>query len=255
MDFSLISFSHVNFSTTELVLIALIFVWTGFVRSGLGFGGAALGLPLMLFIYDQPIYWLPIIGLHLLFFTSLTLRSRLNNVNWAYLKKSSVYIIPPALVGVFGLINLPNNWLIIFIYCVTLFYAIIWFLNMNIRSNNEWLDRFLLAVGGYVAGTSLTGAPLMVAVYMRNVTAEQLRNTLFVLWFILVSIKMSTFKCLGVDIHLLTAIYLLPVAAIGHIIGLKAHNLIIKNDHMFKRIIGAGLIIISLLGLTQVNFG
>lgn len=49
-----------DFSNTELILIAVIFIWTGFVRSGLGFGGAALGLPLMLFIYDQPVYWLPI---------------------------------------------------------------------------------------------------------------------------------------------------------------------------------------------------
>ena len=253
MDFLLTS-SLTNFTTTELGLIALIFIWTGFVRSGLGFGGAALGLPLMLFIYNQPIYWLPIIGSHLLFFTSLTLRSRINNVDWAYLKKSSIYIIPPALIGVFGLINLPNNWLIIFIYSVTLFYAVIWFLNMNIRSNNEWLDRFLLAVGGYVAGTSLTGAPLMVAVYMRNVSAAQLRNTLFVLWFILVAIKMSTFKALGVEINILTAIYLLPIAAIGHIIGLKAHDIIIKNDQEFKRIIGGVLILISILGLSQVNF-
>jgi uncharacterized membrane protein YfcA len=249
MDFHL-----ANFSSIELGLVALIFLWTGFVRSGLGFGGAALGLPLMLFIYNQPVYWLPIIGSHLLFFTSLTLRSRLNNVDWVYLKKSSIYIIPPALIGVLGLITLPNNLLVIFIYSVTLFYAVIWFLNMNIRSNNKWFDRFLLAIGGYVAGTSLTGAPLMVAVYMRNVAAEQLRNTLFVLWFILVSIKMATFKTLGVDIHLLTALYLIPVAAIGHIIGLKTHNLILKNDQQFKRIIGAVLIIISVLGLTQVNF-
>lgn len=244
-----------DFSVTELVLIGLIFIWTGFVRSGLGFGGAALGLPLMLFIYNQPIYWLPIIGSHLLFFTSLTLRSRLNNVDWRYLKKSSIYIIPPALVGVFGLISLPNTWLIIFIYSVTLFYAVIWFLNMNIRSNNKWLDKLLLAIGGYVAGTSLTGAPLMVAVFMRNVAADQLRNTLFVLWFILVFIKMSTFKALGIDIHLLTAIYLLPVAAIGHVIGLKTHELILKNDMEFKRVIGAALIVISLLGLSQVSLG
>lgn len=250
----MIDFNLIGFTPTELGLIGLIFIWTGFVRSGLGFGGAALGLPLMLFIYDKPVYWLPIIGAHLLFFTSLTLRSRLNNVDWGYLKKSSIYIIPPALIGVFGLITLPNNWLIIFIYSVTLFYAVIWFLNMNIRSNNEWLDRFLLAVGGYVAGTSLTGAPLMVAVYMRNVAAEQLRNTLFVLWFILVTIKMTTFKILGVDIHLLTAIYLLPVAAIGHVIGIKTHELILKNDQVFKRIIGGVLIVISLLGLSQISF-
>jgi len=244
----------IDFTITELSLVALIFLWTGFVRSGLGFGGAALGLPLMLFIYDQPIYWLPIIGLHLLFFTSLTLRSRLNNVDWAYLKKSSIYIIPPTLIGVLGLITLPNNWLVIFIYSVTLFYAVIWGLNLNIRSNNEWLDRFLLAIGGYVAGTSLTGAPLMVAVYMRNVAAEQLRNTLFVLWFILVSIKMTTFTALGVDIQFLTAIYLIPIAAIGHIIGLKTHELILNNDQQFKRVIGGILIIISVLGLIRINF-
>lgn len=242
------------FSNIELGLIALIFAWTGFVRSGLGFGGAALGLPLMLFIYDQPIYWLPIIGLHLLFFTSLTLRSRINNVDWGYLKKSSIYIIPPALVGVFGLITLPSNWLVIFIYSVTLFYAVIWLLNMNIRSNNLWLDRFLLALGGYVAGTSLTGAPLMVAVYMRNVTAAQLRNTLFVLWFILVTIKMTTFKAMGVEIHFLTSLYLLPIAAVGHIIGLKTHDLILKNDQKFKQIIGAVLIVISSLGLIKISF-
>ena len=95
----------------------------------------------------------------------------------------------------------------------------------------------------------------MVAVFMRNVTAEQLRNTLFVLWFILVLIKMSTFKALGVDIHFLTAVYLLPVAAIGHVIGLKMHTLIIKNDQLFKRIIGAVLIVISVLGLSQVSLG
>jgi len=243
-----------DFSLMELGLIGLTFMWAGFVRSGLGFGGAALGLPLMLFIYNQPLFWLPIIGFHLLFFTLLTLRTRIKNVDWAYLKRSSIFIIPPTLIGVFGLITLPNNWLIIFIYSVTFFYAFLWVLNLSIKSNNKWLDRFLLAMGGYVAGTSLTGAPLMVAVYMRHVAAEQLRNTLFVLWFILVSIKMTTFKMLGVDLHIMAAIYLIPIAAIGHIIGIKTHDLILKNDQYFKRIIGGVLIVISSVGLSQVSF-
>jgi uncharacterized membrane protein YfcA len=242
-----------EFSATQLLLVALIFVWTGFVRSGLGFGGAALGLPLMLFIHDRPIYWLPVIGAHLLFFSALTLRTRLNSVDWTYLQRSSVFIIPAALVGVFGLLNLPNTWLIVFIYSVTLFYAVLWALNMNIRSNNRWVDRFLLAMGGYVAGTSLTGAPLMVAVYMRNVAAHRLRNTLFVLWFILVSIKMSAFTALGVDLHLLDALLLLPVAAIGHVIGLRVHDLILQNDQLFKRVIGLMLIIVSSLGLGKLG--
>jgi len=211
-----------------------------------------LGLPLMLFIDNQPLLWLPITGSHLLFFSGLTLRTRLNNVDWAYLRRSSLYIIPAALVGVFGLLNLPNRWLLIFIYSVTLFYAFIWVMNWAIHSRHDWVDKFLLILGGYVAGTSLTGAPLMVAVYMRNVAKTQLRDTLFVLWFILVAIKMSTFAAVGVDLHLLTALMLLPVAAIGHLLGLKAHDAITRNDAHFKRWIGLGLMIVSGLGLWNI---
>lgn len=241
-----------NFDLTQTLLVALIFVWAGFVRSGLGFGGAALGLPLMLFIDDQPLLWLPIIGAHLLFFSGLTLSSRLDNIDWRYLQRSSYYIIPAALVGVFGLLNLPNQWLLLFVYGVTLFYAIIWALNLAIESRSGWVDRLLLVLGGYVAGTSLTGAPLMVAVYMRNVAKEQLRNTLFVLWFILVAIKMSTFAMFGVDLHLREALLLLPVAAIGHVIGLRTHDAIIRNDRLFKRWIGSGLLVVSSLGLVKL---
>ena len=238
-----------EFSTLDIVLTCILFMWAGFVRSGLGFGGAALGLPFMLFIYDQPVYWLPIIGAHLLFFTSLTLRTRLNDVNWPYLKSSLLYIIPPALIGVFGLLNLPNLWIVTFIYGITLMYAVMWLFNKSFHSDKAWIDKLLLVFGGYIAGTSLTGAPLMVAVYVRNVTRTQLRNTLFVLWFILVAIKMSTFAVLNVDLNVLTAIALLPVAGIGHYIGLKTHDFILRNDVLFKRVIGGMLVVVSGLAL------
>ena len=241
-----------DFSLYQLVSIALVFIWTGFVRTGLGFGGAALGLPLMLFVQNNPLLWLPIIGVHLLFFSGLTLLNRLHNVDWKYLRHSSVYIIPPALIGVFGLVNLPVLWLNSFIYSVTLFYGFTWLLNRSIESHHVWADRGLLVLGGYIAGMSLTGAPLMVAVYMRNVSKYQLRDTLFVLWFILVSIKMTTFIALSVDLHFLTALTLLPVAAIGHILGLKAHNAIMRNDLLFKRWVGGGLVAVSIMGLWEL---
>ena len=240
-----------DFSILEITLTALLFMWAGFVRSGLGFGGAALGLPFMLFVYDQPLYWLPMIGMHLLFFTSLTLRTRLNDVNWSYLKHSLLYIIPPTLIGVFGLINLPNLWIVTFIYSITLLYAVMWLLNKSFHSESVWADRLLLIFGGYTAGTSLTGAPLMVAVYVHNVVKSQLRNTLFVLWFILVTIKMTTFAALGVDLHFLTAVALLPAAGVGHYIGLRTHERILHNDVMFKRVIGGMLMVVS--GLALVN--
>ena len=241
-----------DFSTAQIILTSLIFIWTGFVRSGLGYGGGALGIPLMLLVYPEPLFWLPVIGTHLLFFSGLTLRTRLNNVDWAYLQHSATFIVPAALVGVFGLLNLPTDWVLIFIYGVTLFYAVIWVIDFAIESHSKLVDHSLLLLGGYVAGTSLTGAPLMVAVFMRNVSRAQLRNTLFVPWFTLVTIKMSAFALLGVDLHTISALALLPVATIGHLIGLKTHDAILKNDQQFKRWIGTGLILISLLGLWKL---
>lgn len=242
-----------DFNLTQTIMVACLFVWTGFVRTGLGFGGAALGLPLMLFVHNDPRLWLPVISVHLLFFSGLTLRKRLHNVDWQYLRRSGFYIIPPAIAGVFGLVNLPVLWLNIFIYSIALFYGFVWLINYVIESRHGWADKVLLVAGGYVAGTSLTGAPLMVAVYMRNVSKEQLRDTLFVLWFILVSIKMTTFIVLSVDLHFLFALTLLPVAAIGHILGLRAHNAITRNDLLFKRWVGGGLVIVSGLGLWSIG--
>lgn len=238
-----------DFNLVQLLLLGVLFVWAGFVRSGLGFGGAALGLPLMLFLHNDPLLWLPIIAIHLLFFSGLTLSQKLHNVDWAYLRSSLIYIVPPAIIGVFGLVNLPTLWLNVFIYVVTLFYGFMWMLNRAITSQQPWVDKLLLMFGGYVAGTSLTGSPLMVAVYMQHVSKDKLRDTLFVLWFLLVLIKMATFVALSVNLHLGAALALIPITAIGHYLGLKAHDAIMRNDAGFKRWIGGVLVIVSILGL------
>lgn len=240
------------FSSTELFLVSLIFMWAGFVRTGLGFGGAALGLPLMLLVGASPVYWLPVIGLHLLLFSSLSLLKSIREVDWAYLKSALVWIIPPTLVGVFGLIALPDRVMIVFVYSITIFYSIVWIFNQKITSHRPWVDKLLLIFGGYVAGTSLTGAPLIVAVFMRHVARQYLRNTLFVLWFILVSIKMLTFVAMDVRIDWQLSVLLIPVAAIGHVIGLKLHDKIIANDQQFKKWIGSALLLISSFGLLKL---
>lgn len=241
-----------EFSLLQLLLVAVIFVWTGFVRTGLGFGGAALSLPLLLFIVEHPLFWLPIIGTHLLFFSALTLRTRIHDVDWIYLRRVAPLILPAALVGILGLLQLPAYWLNLFIYSLTLFYGVVWMFNLGIKAGSPWGDRLLLITGGYVAGISLSGAPLMVSVFMRNIRKEQLRNTMFVLWFVLVSMKMSAFVALGVELHFWTACLLLPVAAIGNYLGIKAHDLILREDARFKRFIGGGLVLVCLLGLASL---
>ena len=242
-----------QFSTLQLLAIILIFIWTGFVRTGIGFGGSALGLPLLLLVDENPIFFLPIVGLHLLFFSSLTLSSRLHNVNWPIVGKVMAIIIIPKFIGILGLFNFPTKVLTLMVFSITLFYGMTWLFNYTIKSQSKWVDVILLVIGGYVSGTSLIGAPLIAAVVMRHVDKSQLRETLFILWIILVTFKMGTFVAYDVDLNWLVALWLLPFVAIGHFLGLKAYDYLINTDSStFHRILGAGLSLISLIGLLKV---
>jgi len=240
------------FTSFEILFISLIFVWIGFVRTGLGFGGAVLGLPLLMLVGGSPIDWLPIIGIHLLFFSGIALARSLNAIDWSYLKKSLPWILPAKIIGVIGLISLPPTVMTLIVYSITSFYALTWILNYNIASREGWVSRLLLILGGYISGTSLNGAPLLVAVYMQNINVKRLRNTLFVLWFLLVTIKMSAFLIVDVYINWKFSLMLIPVAALGHFVGLKVHDRIIENDTQFKRWMGSVLILICIAGLTKV---
>ena len=240
------------FTSFEIIFISLIFVWIGFVRTGLGFGGAVLGLPLLMLVGGSPIDWLPIIGIHLLFFSGIALARSLNTIDWSYLKRSLPWILPAKIIGVIGLISLPPIVMTLIVYSITSFYALTWMLNYNIASREGWVSRFLLILGGYISGTSLNGAPLLVAVYMQNIDVKRLRNTLFVLWFLLVTIKMSAFLIVDVYINWQFSLMLIPVAALGHFVGLKVHDRIIENDKQFKRWMGSVLILICIAGLSKV---
>ena len=240
------------FSPLELLMIAIIFTWIGFVRTGLGFGGAVLGLPILMLIGGSPIDWLPIIGIHLLFFSSITLSNSLRQVDWQYLKKSLPWILPAKIIGVIGLLSLPPNVMTVIVYLITILYSLTWINNSQIISKKTWVNNLLLFFGGYLSGTSLMGGVLLVAVYMNHIDLKKLRNTLFVLWFFLVSIKMVAFMAVGVYIDWRFSLMLIPVAALGHFIGLITHERMIKSDAKFKRWMGGVLIIVCMVGLLKV---
>ncbi len=243
------------FSSGQLIAITLIFIWTGFVRSGIGFGGAALGLPLLLLVDDKPLIFLPIIGTHLLFFTSITLASRIKNVNWSVVSSVMFVIIIPKIAGLIGLFSFPSIWVVIAVFCITLFYGITWVLDYKIKSNSKVVDTLLLILGGYVSGTSLIGAPLIAAVVAKKVSRIQLRETLFVLWIILVTFKMGAFVVYDVELQWQFSLILLPFVAIGHVIGLKAHDYLLQTESTtFHRYLGLSLIVVSSAGLIKYIF-
>lgn len=256
----------------QYVLIALVFVWSGFVRSGLGFGGAVLSLPFLLLIDNQPLVYLPLIAGHLLFFSSLTVwqnqreqkkialaastEESSTTVDWRYLKKALGIMIVPKLIGVLGLLTLPAGLMTGIIFIIVSVYAVSYILNKPFKSNHPALDVIFLMLGGYISGTSLIGAPLIISVFASHVARHQLRDTLFVLWFILVTIKMIAFLYAGVDLQLIHHLWLLPAAAVGHVIGLRFHKKILNSEAaIFYRVLGTTLLIVSGIGLGSLLLG
>ena len=226
------------------------------MRSGLGFGGSVFSLPLLLLVVDDPLIWLPVVAIHLLFFATITVvqnhrqSDHHTTVDWRYLKRGLLIILIPKLIGVMGLITLPAQLLNGVIFTVIIVYSLTYILGKEFHSDSKTLDIVFLMLGGYISGTSLIGAPLIVAVFTRHVAKEYLRDTLFVLWFILVLIKTAAFVAVGVDLQLDLQLWLLPVTAIGHWIGLYAHRYLLKAEgRLFYQVVGTALLISSSIGL------
>lgn len=237
----------------QLLLVGVCFIWSGFVRSGLGFGGAALTLPLLLMFENNPLLFLPAIGFQLLFFSLLTVATRMGNVDWAFLVKILAALAIPFVIGLIGLLNLPGNVLAGMVYAITLFYGFSYVFNYVFSSKSKLADVVFLSFGGYVSGVSLIGAPLIVAVGARYLAQAKLRDTFFVLWIIMVVLKLGTFVVAEVNLQWRLALLSFPLAGLGHYFGLKAHQRIVGGDKKaFERIIGIGLISVSLIGLLNL---
>ncbi len=255
-----------NLDWYQYVLIGLVFVWSGFVRSGLGFGGAVLALPFLLLIVDDPLIFLPLIAVHLIVFSSWIMwqshhkKTRSGgttasdaNIDWPFLGKALKVMIIPKMLGVVGLLTLSPKLMSAIIFVIVLAYAVGYILNRPIRNKSKLVDNALLAGGGYFSGTSLTGAPLVIPVFAAHVSKHQLRDTLFVLWFVLTTIKLASFMVVGVDLQLEHHLWLLPCAWVGHILGNRLHERIVAAETpTFFRVLGVALILVSGVGLWRV---
>jgi uncharacterized membrane protein YfcA len=242
--------------TWQYMLIGLLFVWGGFVRSGLGFGGAVLTLPFLLLIIDEPLLFLPVIAVHLLIFSSMTVITNQRSgttVHWPFIRNALTIMTIPKLIGVLGVITLPGDIISGFIFVVVSVYALTYIFDRPFKSNNRLVDALFLAVGGYVSGTSLIAAPLVVPVAASRVPREQLRDTLFALWFVLVLVKLVAFLLAGVDMQWRHHLWLLPCATVGHFIGLRFHRYTLQSDtRVFFRYMGFGLLAVSLVGIGRL---
>ena len=216
-------------------------------------------------VHNAPLVFLPIIAIHLLFFSFITvLQSHRRSsralqshdggtVNWPFLRYALLLMIIPKLIGVAGVITLPTDIVSGFIFVVVAIYAVTYIIDRPFNSHSKRLDAFFLVLGGYVSGTSLIAAPLVVPVAASHVDKRQLRDTLFVLWFVLVAVKLVAFMWTGIDLQWQQQLWLLPCATVGHLIGLRFHAYTLRADtRIFFRVLGWGLLTVSAVGLVRV---
>ena len=267
---------NLDFQWYQYALIVLVFIWSGFVRAGFGFGGALFTIPFLLLIHNDPLFFLPIISIHLLFFAGLTLclshravavtgavtdavtREKQHEppqeaINWRFVRYALLIMLIPKLAGVVGLLILPSNLMNSIIFLLIAAYSITYIIGKPLQSNSRLLDTVFLILGAYISGTSLIGGPLVIAVAMRHIQAHEFRNTVYVLWFVLVGIKLFAFNLAGVDLQLMASLWLLPFAGIGHMIGQKFHQRLLQHSNArFYQILGWVLLSTSLIGLLQI---
>jgi hypothetical protein len=161
-------------------------------------------------------------------------------------------MIVPKIAGVIGLLTLPPVIMSTIIFVIVIAYAVGYIINRPIQIKTKLQEYGFLGLGAYVSGTSLTGAPLIVPVVAARVEKHELRNTLFVLWWILTLIKLISFVIAGIDLQLMHHLWLLPCAFVGHVLGNRMHSYLVKQETpTFFRVLGIALVIVSLTGLLK----
>ena len=236
----------------SILVLLIAFWWSGFVRAGLGFGGAGLMYPIAFLVVDSVIFIVPIVGVHLLIFTSITLaKGGYKKVDWSTTFRLLLILLPAKIIGVFGLLQMPDFWLLMTVYAILIVYSIGYIFNIKTKPR-PWLNGPILLFGGYVSGLSLSGAPLVAAVALQYLKKEQARESMYVLWIVMVVIKLSTLMAYDIDMQWEYHLWLLPVAFIGNYMGLKLHDKIQEmQGEIFYRWMGIALLTLSLTGLAR----
>jgi len=242
----------VEFTPIVVIVLMFAFWWSGFVRAGLGFGGAGLMYPVAFLVIDSVIFIVPIVGVHLLIFSGWTLVSGgYKKVDWRTVTRLLLIILPPTLVGVFGLLQMPDFILLMSVYVILIIYSLTYIFKYESKPK-PWLNVPILLIGGYVSGLSLSGAPLIAAVALQYLKKEQARESMYVLWFVLVTIKLATLIAYDVDMHWEHHLWLFPMAVLGTVMGTRMHQKIqAMQNEQFYRWMGIALLALSLTGLIR----
>ncbi|MFH0776575.1 MAG: TSUP family transporter [Patescibacteria group bacterium] len=239
-----------NFEPATLAFLFGCFVWSGFTRTGFGFGANALMLPIALLVVPQPLVIIPVVAAQAIIFCGFEAGRNFWRIDWKTLGQIFLITILPFFAGLYGLIKFPDRVLVIGIYLVTLLYATSYIFNLKIKKGSKIVDIFSLILGGYVTGFSLSGGPPIVAVALKKIPKNLFRNSMLAFWTLVGSIKLSALALAGVDLQTGLFVFTLPAVLIGHLIGLRFHDRILHSQK-FYHWLGSVLLVVAIIGIVK----
>ena len=241
-----------HFDVFILAFLFLCFIWSGFVRTGFGFGGNALMLPIALLVISDPLVIIPVTAVQAMLFSGFEVARNFKKVDWKKVGIIFLIISPAFAAGLYGLINLPDRVLTLAIYAITIAYGLSYIFQIKVRLNCKLLDLGSLLLGGYITGFALSGSPPIVAVAMKYIPKNLLRNSLLTFWILVGATKLITLGLAQIDLQLFLNIFSLPAVILGHYLGLKFHDHILKSQK-FYRLLGGVLLFISIIGILKIT--
>jgi len=245
----------VTFDVLTLVVLFICFIWSGFLRTGLGVGATVLMLPFALLVVDNPLVIIPVVATHAVFLSTITVAQNFHNVDWRYVGTFMTLIFLPFIAGIYGLISLSEKWLTLLIYTITFVYALSYIFPMKLQITNRFTDFLSLMIGGYINGLSFTGGPPLAAVMSKYVSKKQFRDTFLATVIFIAIVKLATLLFMNISLQPQLQLYMIPAVLIGHILGLRFHqHFVTMNDRDFYRWLGVVILLITILGFAKLLF-
>lgn len=243
------------FDTFTIVVLFLCFIWSGFIRASLGVGAFILMLPFALFVINTPLIIMPIVATHATILSSVIVLQHFQNVSWKHVGIFICITFIPFTIGLYGLILLPEKWLVLLVYGITFMYSLSYILprqQVVKKSKSTGFDLFMLIIGGYINGISFTGGPPIAAVMTKYVPKQQFRDTFLAMVILTATIKLSTFFWLGISLQPQLQLIVIPAVLLGHVMGLRFHRYFVTMDErIFYRWLGIVLLLVTLVGIIK----
>ena len=236
-------------STSDIIVVCVVILATGWVQATAGFGFALLTVPFLLLRLDleEAVVISTLVGTVGNLGHSLHSRTDLDRV---LTRRFLVCTVLGGPLGAFLLFNVDSRWLKLVLGVSVLFGVLALMRGFDGTSQGRWFDWLFGLISGVLnTATSTNGPPLVFVLQARKIGPAPFRATLNTVFLFSGVYAAALYAIRGeVSRDLLIASSLsLPCLLVGSVVGIRIRSKI--NDEMFRRGV---LALLTLSGLSTI---